>query len=145
MSANSILITVKGHQADDEAVLLACSLARGAKAKLYALYIIEVRRTLPLDAEIAGETAKGEEVLQRIERLCEEQKCPVEAEILQAREVGPAVVQEAMERDVELLVIGMPYKKRFGSFSLGNTVPHILKNAPCRVLIWREKMVNGNS
>jgi nucleotide-binding universal stress UspA family protein len=58
--------------------------------------------------------------------------------VLQAREVGPAIVDEAVERDVNLILIGMDYKKRFGEFSLGRVVPYVLKEAPCRVLLYRE-------
>jgi len=43
-----------------------------------------------------------------------------------------------VEQGIDLIIIGMPYKKRFGEFELGTIVPYVLKNAPCRVLIWRE-------
>ena len=64
----------------------------------------------------------------------------MEATLLQARDVGPAVVQEAMERGAQLIVMQMPYKKRFGSFTLGDTIPYILKNAPCQVILCRDAM-----
>ena len=133
-----VLVPVKGERADDEAFRLACTMAREHKGTVYVLYVIEVGRDLPLDAEIASETARGEEVLRRMEHLGKEYKCHVEAEILQARGVGPAVVEEAVERQVQMIVLGMPYKMRYGAFSLGDTVPYVLKYAPCRVLVWRE-------
>ena len=67
----------------------------------------------------------------------------MEATLLQARDVGPAVVQEAVERGAELIVMQMPYKKRFGSFTLGDTIPYIIKNAPCRVILCREAMTSN--
>jgi nucleotide-binding universal stress UspA family protein len=91
-----------------------------------------------LDAEIEPETETGEKVLKGAERIGDEMDCVVETDLLQAREVGPAIVDEAVEQGIDLIIIGMPYKKRFGEFDLGNTVPYVLKNAPCRVLIWRE-------
>ena len=58
--------------------------------------------------------------------------------MLQAREVGPAIVDEAIERGADMVIIGINYKTKFGGFSLGSTVPYVLKNAPCWVLICRE-------
>lgn len=62
----------------------------------------------------------------------------MESELLQAREVGPALVDEAIERGVDLIIIGVPYKKRFGEFNLGKVAPYMLKNAPCRVWLVRQ-------
>ena len=64
--------------------------------------------------------------------------CEVLTELLQAREAGPAIVDEAVERGIDLIIMAISYKKPFGEFDLGSTVPYVLKNAPCRVLIWRE-------
>ena len=48
----------------------------------------------------------------------------VETVLLQARDVGAALVDEASERGADLLVLGLPYRKRFGGdFAIGRTVP----------------------
>jgi hypothetical protein len=39
---------------------------------------------------------------------------------------------------VDLILLGINYEKRFGEFSMGKTVPYVLKNAPCRVWICRQ-------
>jgi nucleotide-binding universal stress UspA family protein len=143
MRVERILVPVHNNGCDDEALRLAGEIAKANKAKVHALYVIEVKRELPLDAEIAQETSKAEKVLHHLEQLGRELKCPVEATLLQARDVGPAVVQEAMERGAELIVMQMPYKKRFGSFTLGDTIPYILKNALCQVILCREAMTSN--
>jgi nucleotide-binding universal stress UspA family protein len=59
--------------------------------------------------------------------------------LLQARNVGAALVDEATERRADLLVLGLPYRKRFGGdFAIGRTIPYVLKNAPCAVWVIRE-------
>jgi nucleotide-binding universal stress UspA family protein len=59
--------------------------------------------------------------------------------LLQARDVGAALVDEASERDADLLVVGLPFRKRFGGeFAVGRTIPYVLKNAPCAVWVVRE-------
>ncbi len=138
MEFNRILVPVSGSKADEEAIKLACSLAKKSKAKIYVVYIIQVKRSLPLDAEIEPEIKRAEEVLTRAEDIASEQDYEVETDLLQAREAGPAIVDEAMERNVDLILMGIGYKKRFGVFSLGVAVPHVLKEAPCQVLLYRE-------
>ena len=144
MEAKRVLLPVNGDDSDEESLRLACSLVKESKGKIYILYVIEVARQFPLDADVSSETVRGEEVLQRMEKLGKEYQVEVDAEILQAREAGPAVVQEAVEREVETIVVGVPYKRRYGAFSLGRTVPFILRNSPCPVLLWRgETKRNG--
>ena len=59
---------------------------------------------------------------------------PIETVLLQARDVGAALVDEASERGADLIVLSLPYRKRFGGdFAMGRTVPYCFKNAPCRV------------
>ena len=140
MLVKKILVPVQGNGGDDEALRLASEIARVSKAKVQALYVIEVKRELPLDAEISQETSRAEKVLRHLEQLGKEEKCSVEATILQARDAGPAVIQEAVGKGVDLIVMPMSYKKRFGSFTLGDTIPYILKNAPCQVILCREAM-----
>jgi len=136
---NKILIPVAGTQADEEAIRLACQLAKKKnKSKIYAVYVITVKRALPLDAEIESEIKEGEEILDRIERIAEELDAEIETDILQAREVGPAIVDEIVDREVDLILIGITYKKRFGQFYLGSVVPYVLKNAPCRVILYHQ-------
>ena len=53
--------------------------------------------------------------------------------------VGAALVDEATEREADLLVVGLPYRKRFGGeFAIGRTIPYVLKHAPCEVWVVRE-------
>ncbi|GAH49058.1 unnamed protein product, partial [marine sediment metagenome] len=124
--------------ADDEAVRLACRLAKKNKTKIRAVYVITVKRTLPLDAEIESEIRKAEGILDHVERIAEEQDYEVETDLLQAREAGPTIVEEAVEQEVDLILMGVKYKRRFGQFSLGDVVPYVLKNAPCRVILYHQ-------
>ena len=133
---SSVLVAVSGDPADDPAVRLGCEML-AQRGKLYLLYVIEVERGLPLDAEIAPATAKGEDVLRHVEEIAKEAKREPDAELLQSRQAGSAVVQEAVDKGVEAIVLGIPYKTRFGSFSIGVAAPYILKNAPCHVVLWR--------
>ena len=138
MEFKKILVPVAGTEADEEAVKLACRLAKKDKGKIWAVCVVAVKRALPLDAEIEPEIQSVEDVLDRVERVAEEEDYEAETDILQAREVGPAIVDEAVERGVALILMGIKYKRRFGQFSLGNVVPYVLKNAPCPVILYQQ-------
>ena len=138
MEFHKILVPVIGTEADEEAIRLACRLAKKDKGKIWAVYVITVKRSLPLEAEIESEIKKAEGILDHVESVAEEQDCEVETDVLQAREAGPAIVDEAVERDIDLILIGINYKRRFGQFSLGNVVPYVLKNAPCHVILYHQ-------
>ncbi len=139
MEFHKILVPVIGTQADEAAVRLACGLAKKNKGKICAIYVITLKRSLPIDAEIESEIRKAEDVLDHMESIAEEQDYEIETELLQAREVGPAIVDEAVEREIDLILIGLTYKTRFGQFSLGDVVPYVLKNAPCRVILYHHQ------
>ena len=138
MEFYKILVPVSGTEADEETMRLACRLAKRDKGRIWAVYVITVQRTLPLDAEIEPEIQKAEEILDHIEMVAEEEDYEVEAEALQAREAGPAIIDEAVERGVDLILMGVKHKRWFGQFSLGNVVPYVLKNSPCPVILYQE-------
>ena len=136
MEFHKILVPVMGTEADEEAVKLACRLIKKRnKSKIWAVYVITIKRTLPLDAEMESEIKKAEGVLDHMEMTAEEEGCEIDTDILQAREASLAIVDEAVERGVDLIVMGVTYGTRFGQFSLGSVVPYVLKNAPCRVIL----------
>ncbi len=139
MEFHRILVPVAGTEADKEAIELANSLlAKKNKGKICAVHIIPIERTFPLDAEVEPEIRKANDILNHIENIAEERGYNIETDLLQAREVAPAIINEAVEREVDLILIGVTYKKHFGEFSLGDVVPYVLKNAPCRVILYHQ-------
>ena len=133
-----ILVPVVGSEAEIETIKLACRLAKKDKGKVWAVSVVAIKRALPLDAEIDSEIKKAEEILDRIESIAEEEDYEVETDVLQAREAGPAIVDEAVERGVSLILMGITHKSHFGQFSMGNVVPYVLKNSPCPVILYQQ-------
>ena len=133
-----VLILVNGTPIDNDVVRIACRMTEKSQGDVYAIYVIELKRTLPLEAEVEPEIRKGEDVLDHIEHLAKELGRDIETALLQARDKGPAIVEEAIEREANTILLGINYEKPFGEFSLGNTLPYVLKYAPCGVLIYRE-------
>ncbi|MBI4202654.1 MAG: universal stress protein [Chloroflexi bacterium] len=137
MPWKKVLVPLHGDDTDANATRMACNLARESKGKVYLVYVIEVPHHLPLDSNVSTESSKGEEILRRMENLVKECKAAVETALLQARDSGPAIVQEAVERQADVILIGVPYQTQYGSFTLGRTAPYVLQYAPCPVMVWR--------
>ncbi|MFC1978619.1 universal stress protein [Chloroflexota bacterium] len=135
-----VLILVNGTPIDNDVVKIACRMTERSRGDVYAIYVIKLKRTLPLEAEVESEIRKGEDVLDHIEHLAKDLGRDIETALLQARDEGPAIVEEAIEREANSILLGINYEKPFGEFSLGNTLPYVLKYAPCSVLIYREQM-----
>ncbi|HZP26745.1 MAG TPA: universal stress protein [Dehalococcoidia bacterium] len=148
-----ILVPVDGSGASLEAVAVACNLGRRNKGTVYAVYVIEVSRSLPLDAELDSEARDGEGVLALADEVADEHDFKVEGEILQARDAGHAIVDEAIERGVAAIVMGVQLQDESPAFEwpqhgkpkalatdlkLGHVADYVLHNAPCEVWLIRQ-------
>ena len=133
------VVALNGGPSDARIVRLVADMARGSKAELIAIHVVEIDWTLPLDADIAGRSEEVQRILDMAEEVAEESKLTLEPVLLQARDVGAAIIDESTERGADLLVVGLPYRKRFGGeFALGRTIPYLLQNAPCAVWVVRD-------
>jgi len=135
--AKKILVPITGQPADDDVINVACELARKSKAEVHVFHVIEVDRRLPIDAVIESEIEKAELLLTHAEYIASEIDYEIETDLVQSREAGPSIVDEAVEGGYDLIVMGMLYKKRFGMFHLGEAIPYVLQSAPCRVILCR--------
>ena len=64
-------------------------------------------------------------------------KLGIEGELLQAREAGHAIVDEAMERNIDLILMGAEHKAPLGEYQMGRLTQYVLRAAPCNVWLWR--------
>jgi nucleotide-binding universal stress UspA family protein len=133
------ILALAGSDCDDRIVRLAAELGKSAKGELVGVHVVEVGWSMPLDADIAARSEEAQRILDRAETTAESLRAQLEPVLLQAREVGAALVDEATEREADLLFMGLPYRKRFGGdFAMGRTIPYVLKHAPCEVWVVRE-------
>ena len=133
-----IIVPINGAPTDDESVRLSCRLARRAHARVNIVTVLEIKRSQALGTVRDADSATAEALLQHAEKVGDELDTEVETELLQAREAGPAIVDEISEWRADLIVLGLPYRQRFGEFYMGKTAPYILRYAPCRALLLRE-------
>lgn len=136
-----LVVPVTGTAADDQALVLAPLLLPARGATLTLLFVVAVSQSMPLDAELPEEIARGEHALQRAEatarRLLDGKKVQIQTELLQARSVGAAVVDEAIERSADAILMTSAIRRKHGRPTIGDTVNYVLLNAPCEVITIR--------
>jgi nucleotide-binding universal stress UspA family protein len=135
-----IAVPVRGEPVDQDALRAACRLARPSKASILVMSVLEVARNLPLSASLGGELGRAEEVLSQMEELALSLDSKVQTTVLQAREAGPAIVDEARRWDADLMIVGLGTNPRFGEFVMGRTGTELLHHAHCRLILIREAL-----
>lgn len=134
----SLLVPIDDSEASHRALAVACDIARrGRTRRVSAVHVIEVPRRLPLDAEMAAELDRGERILERAEALAREHRVRLTGDLVQARQAGTAIVDEARERGIDAIVIGVDYHQPHGTFQLGRLPRYALVHAPCEVWLIR--------
>jgi APA family basic amino acid/polyamine antiporter len=134
----SILVPVAAGYPSDEAMDVACRLAAERRATIVALTVIEVPLELPLDATLPDEVREANELLDEARAIGESYGVRVIPRIVRGRRAGRAIVDEAVRRNAEIIVMGGPRRVRLRSGRrriFGDTVDFVLKHAPCRVMV----------
>jgi len=139
MQLKRILVPLAGTSVDPEVIRVAIALGKPAKAEIIAIYVIEVRWNLPLDAILDPESERGEAVLESAVKVAEQTGAAIETELVQAREAAAAIIDTARERKCDLIVLGMPFRKRLGRVYVGETVQRVYVGAHCAVLAYRQE------
>lgn len=143
-SFRSILVPVVDDPASLDAVTIAASLARQVKGRVSIVHVIEVARNLPVTADMDREGRRGEDLLRRALALAKAGNgITIDDQLLQAREAGPAIVEEAASREVEVIILGLGYKPLLGQFRVGHTADYVLKHAHCNVWIVRQPLAEA--
>lgn len=135
---SQFLVPVDGTAAAYNALAVACDVAKRTGAKVATLHVIEVPRALPVEADLAPEAERGEDILVRAEQVADEHDMQVEGALLQARDAGQALVDEALDTGAGAIVIGLDYdRKPYGRFQIGSLPEYVLANAHCEVWLIR--------
>ena len=141
-----ILVPLAGAEADDDALRLTAMLladgeaGREGEGEVVLVHVIEVGFERTLDTEDERATAFADEVLGRGAEFLEARKIANRVGMIQARAAGPAIVDEAVASNSDLIVMGLRYKRRFGgSWDAGRTVPYVMRNSKAPVWCLRAR------
>ncbi len=140
MSKPKVMVALRDAEHVDDLMKLACQMAKGMEAELIALHVVEVAPALPLDADDELLDRPGKAILSRA-KLAASGMIPtaVVTRLVRARRAGEAIVDEAKEQVVELLIMGYHHKLGLTEVLLGSTVQHVAHHAPCRLIVQIEQ------
>jgi APA family basic amino acid/polyamine antiporter len=132
-----LLVPVVSGQASDDAFDVAASLAAERGAQIAAVHVLEVPLDLPLGADMAEAVANADRELDEARAIGDSYGITVIPRLVRGRSAGQAIVEEARRRGSEIIVVGAARKEigRRKRAVFGQTVDHVLKNAPCRVMV----------
>ncbi|MFH1825198.1 MAG: universal stress protein [Candidatus Firestonebacteria bacterium] len=130
-----ILVPTIGVEYTERAVELACRLGQEQKAEIILTYIIEVVRTMPLDANLPRAEERAKEYLERAKSIVKLRGLRVKFHIERARESAEGIIRAAKDFGVDIIVLG--FQPDFSEGFLSRTLEILLKNAPCEVIIDR--------
>ncbi len=135
------VLGLNGGGTDDLVVAAGIEMARAHETELIGLHVVEVDWRHHLDDVIPGSRELASTVLDRAESAAERADVRIATQLLQAREIGAALVDEAVAIEADVIILGLPYrKKRGGDFALGRTIPYVFENAPSTVIVIREPL-----
>ena len=137
----AILVPITQSAASLDAVSIGAAMAKQRKGRLYVVHVIEVSRSLPLNAELDAEARRGEQLIHRAEELAAESGFMVSGTLLQAREAGPAIIDEANDNAIDTIIMGIANKRPVAAFQLARTPEYVMKHATCAVWVVRQSMV----
>jgi APA family basic amino acid/polyamine antiporter len=132
---SSILVPLKLGPIGEEMVATAVKLAQESGASVWALHVVRVPMERPLDEELPEEEEGATAALAEAQLLGADHDVDVKGRTVRARSIGDAIVSQAKELEVDLIVLGSAPKWRRQSRFFSPTVEYVLKKAPCEVLV----------
>jgi basic amino acid/polyamine antiporter, APA family len=134
---HKILVPMKIGDIGEEMVATAIALAKEREATVEAVFVVRVPRAFPLDGPglPPDVQARADESLAEARALGEDNGIEIVTKVVNARDIGHAIVDEAREGGADLIVMGSSPRWRRQSRFFSPTVDHILRNAPCEVLV----------
>jgi nucleotide-binding universal stress UspA family protein len=130
-----ILVPTSGVPYSEKGIELACRLGAEQKAEIVLTYVLEIPRTLPLNAPIPEAETQANEALERGKEIIELHHLVPVLRLERAREAGEGIVKVAKDNEVDVIVLGIRSTWRGSQNIWGKTTDILLRKAPCEVII----------
>ncbi len=130
-----ILVPMKLGPIGEEVLATAIKLAEERGSTVSALHVIAVPLDKPLDAYMIEAEERAEASLAEAKLLAAEHRVTVEGNVVRARAIGEAIVEEARKEGVDLIVMGSSPRWRRQSRFFSPTVDYVLRHAPSEVMV----------
>jgi APA family basic amino acid/polyamine antiporter len=131
-----ILVPMKLGDIGEEMVATAIALAKDSDAEVEAITVVRVPRKYALEGALPADVqARVDASLEEARLLGEDHGVEVRTDVVRARSIGYAILEEARRRDADLVVLGSSPRWRRQSRFFSPTVDFVLRNSPCEVLV----------
>ena len=130
-----VLVPMKLGPIGEEMVATAVALGKERGAHVDALFVIVVPLDREIDAPLFDLEEQAAASLAEAVLLGEENGVHVEPVTVRSRSLGRAIVEQAVERGSDLIVVGSSPRWRRQSAFFSPTVDYLLRTAPCEVLV----------
>jgi APA family basic amino acid/polyamine antiporter len=131
-----VLVPMKLGDIGEEMVATAIAIAKERGAAVEAITTVRVPRAFPLEGPLPSDVQRRvDATLEEARLLGEDNGVTVDVGVVRAREIRHAIVDEAVRRRVDLIVLGSSPRWRRQSRFFSPTVDHVLRHAPCEVLV----------
>jgi APA family basic amino acid/polyamine antiporter len=114
----------------------------GQEGVVYAVYVLQVPRQLPLEGGLEEEEARGRSVLESARIQARRAGLKVRTGLIRTRNPGSALVEEA-ERIRSDVIYWSSIHAPAGEHGIGPTAAYLLSRRPCRVIIETDNRVSA--
>ena len=131
-----ILVPMKLGDIGEEMIATAIALAKERDSAIEAITVVRVPRRFALEGDLPREVAaRVDASLEEARALGSDYGVEVRGDVVRARSIGHAIVDEAERRHADLIVLGSSPRWRRQSRFFSPTVDFVVRNAPCEVLV----------
>jgi CIC family chloride channel protein len=117
-------------------VATAIALAKEHGVAIDAITVVRVPRKFQLEGELPPDVAaRVDASLEEASALGADHGVEVHGDVVLARSIGHAILDEAERRGTDLIILGSSPRWRRQSRFFSPTVDFVLRNAPCEVLV----------
>ena len=134
-AVKKILVPTSGTLYSERGIELACRLGEEQKAEIYLINVIEVPRTLPLEAPMPEAEAKAKDIIKEGEAIVNLRGLQAKGEVRRGRVAGEEIIRAAKDWEADLIVMGIRSQIRMAQDILGRSSDLVLRRAPCEVIV----------
>jgi basic amino acid/polyamine antiporter, APA family len=131
----TILVPVVRSPESEDALIAAARLAAERGSMIAVLHVLEVPLARSLDADLGAIEDRANQLLDDAQALVEQYGVRAVTRLARARSAARAIVDDAVTRNAELIVLGAPRRGHRTRELIGRTTARVVKTSPVRVLV----------
>jgi nucleotide-binding universal stress UspA family protein len=136
MVYKNILIPTDGMKAGEDVIEFICFIQKVIQAVIHVIYVLEVPRNLPLDAEQPEKLVIAKAAIDKAIKIAGKYQVVLNTSIVYARSTEEAIISTAADLKCDVIAIAQDNHK-LGIFA--NTAATIYQKAKCNIWLFNNK------